>query len=831
MTSKFAQFHRNLVEVRKGTHFHKQDIYSLDDKLLHSYLLNLKNKDEIRLEIAKNTAQTLYFVRSYLSECGRLEQLGKQLIPEGKSNILLTCENGSNFERVPLLNTRDIMRMEVFKRGDGTLVVYGRKSLESFWFKLRSKDKTMLSPEYIPPDEAFAELAALREKLAGRMDLSPAERQERAADLARIEEILRQAQKTDDELRSGLDVQAQGRASKLVRKIESEVHDIKKAFKSDAAGVLSELDGLASAPLPHQANTAWPLDKAKATVIARVLEMHGGKGEHEALDEFITRYSDELNRNTVPAQLQPQMSEFLRLAKIAALYTIAKVSAYSNDSIGADEKAGTMGLRLREITQCVESISASAARLEELDGMFDSGRLSAGKDRAVAFAAVWEMGSLRKKIWQDLNNMKYSLKMLCTRKKNEQDGRDEYDLLSIMIPIAAAQNFARITKAEADLWKSFMDRCKPTIRRYLAEDSRNIEREIDHFMANAREGKLHQKKEANRGLKDVIYEHDIKILELLDQLRKADSMLAAALYEVFNDTKAHVLYKRGGAQILCPSLKFHLPPERQLIESAPEDARLAGMIARNSEFFGLAGKYGMSEVILQHLDFFNHFEPNALDSNPDYRKLVTAHSQGKDHVLPYRHYVEPHDGTNRVKIAVNAARMSHETYLPDSVPGYSPDQFDERTIDEILYGTKQPLQEYLSTIRPGRDKSDDSAKGAYDAIAGAYLESRADFLHIREMLENPNTYEFLASFSLKQRMLNGAIFIPKEGGIGYNDPLRVDGTNNLLETAGLTPEMAEYYRGRVDWYLKLSPARIMLHAMHSRKWEWAMECAEKIAKF
>ncbi len=827
MTSQFAKFHRRLAEVRKGTEFLNQDIENLDKRLLQSFFLSEANKRAIREEIVKNTAQSLHFLREYITVCGRLEQNGKPLLPAGKANIKLTCENGSNYERVPPMNIRDIMRMEVFKLNEGILVAYGRKSLESIWFKLRSKDKTLLGPDFVAPGEAYAAISEFREKLSGRMDLPQAEREERAADLARMEEILRETQKIKGGLLSAMDPAAKSRSDRLIEKIEKEVEGIKEAYRADAKGVLEEFKAVLDSPMPFAANRDWPLTQGQAQIIAQVIATHGGRKEIDALGQFIESYSQELDRNTVPAPLQPQLSEFLRLAKIASLYTIAKVSTYS-EADGGKASTEQLSLRLQEINQCISNISRHAESLEALNRKFDSGRLAA--DRPVdGFSAVWEMGSRRKAIWQELETLKNALNMLCTKKKDEQGGRDEYDRLAVMIPVTAAQNFTRVTQAEAELWRGLLEKCRPLLRRYLAEDSRNIEHGVERFAAKARAGRAHQQKAGKRGLKDIVGEHEERILALLESLEKADPMRKKAIYEIFNDTKSHLLYKMGGAQILCPRLEFHLTPERLLIESREGGELLARLTALNSELFGLFDKYRMSDVVLAHLDRFNHFEPNAMDSNPDYGKLVTSRSQGRDLELPYRHYVEPVDGADRVNVTINTARVGHSTYLPDAAPDYSPDQFDARTIDEILYGSKQPLPDYLSSISSACPRASASAKCAYDAVASAYIGNSGDFLHIRAMLEDRNTYEFLASFALKQRMLNGAVFIPKKGEIGYNDPLRLDGENGLMQAAGLDAEKIEYYCGRVEWYLKLTPARIMLHAAHSRKWEWAMECASRIA--
>ena len=828
MSSHLSKFHQRLAEVRKGTAFLGQDIEALDSRLLHSYLLVEKNKLAIRFSIALNTAQSLHFLRSYFAECGRLEQQGKQLLPAGKFNIKLVCENGSNFKSVPLMNIRDLLRMEVFDRSDGKLVVYGRKSLESIWFKMHAKDKVLASPDYVQPEEAYAELGALREALSGRMDLPQEERNGRLRDLGRIEEILRETEGTRKKL-EGNDILQASRAAKTIGKIEADVKAIKDAHLADAKSGLDELKRLSDAGMPHIANKAWPLTAEQAEVFAQIICTHGSKRERGALEGFVASYSDEINRNTVPAPMQPKLSEFLKLAKIAAHYTIAKSLSHANG--GDDGKAESMGLRLREITQCVEAISAATARLEELDLKFDSGRLSASKNLPEAFAAVWEMGVKRRQIWLELERMKTSLAMLCTVKKGEQDGRGEFDRLSVVIPIAAAQNFTRITRAEADLWKSLMDCCKPLMKRYLSEHSRDIERGINTFISKAKEGHAQPQKKSKRGLKEIVSEHDLAILGLIDDLAKLSPMLNKTLYEIFNDTKSHLLYKLGGVQILCPDLRFHLTPERLLIETDPGSPDLLRLHKLNAELFGLLDKHGLPGLVLEQLDRFNHFEPNALDSNPDYRKLVTGHSQGKEIELPYTHCVEPFDGGERIKIIANASRVGHEAYLPNAVPGYSPDQFEERTMDEILYGTKQPLLEYLFALHPWRQREDASALGAYTTIYSTFMNraNQEDFLHIREMLQRPETHEFLASFSLKRRMINGAIFIPGKGPMAFNDPLRIEGRNDLLEAAGLPPEKAEYYRGKVDWYLKLTPARIMLHSMHSRKWGWALECAKKIA--
>ncbi|MFA6907791.1 MAG: hypothetical protein WC263_03100 [Candidatus Micrarchaeia archaeon] len=906
-------FHRKIALLAKGELWSEQskpgsiawqrrtseDI--TDRMLLQSYFIRESGKTEIRSEIVKNTSQLLCFVKETVSAMGRKEQL----LGGGKYKISLACENGSNFSHCsPVLTLSDRVRMEVFERPDGTLVAYGAKPLEATFAKcLRIGGYVPLpAPEYIPPEEAFGRLERLKQHLEGRVDLGAAGKNERAADLAALERVLRSTQRIRaEEYAEGSD--GGRRADKEMKEVEGLVSKIKAANERNASQASAEFSRIYDSAMPYSSNKEWKLEPADAELLAQMIDQHGSRAAKESLAAFIGAYSDELEKNMQAAPLQPQLSDFLRLAKIAVFYAVSKATGEN----APDGKIASMSDQLIELNGCISRITLLASELEGLNFAFDSGRISAKRDKAEAFKAICEICGKRKDIYNELERMKAGLGSLPyslsdkSLPKPERKMNDYMRKLSAVIPMTAAHNFVRTSKGEAALWKGFLAAHSALLRSSSAEHYPKIAASIGGFAKAIDDERAPCGITGERGIKMVLRTYEKEIIRHVKSMEKYAPARASALRGMLDDTASHLLYKLGGVQVLSASLGFHITAERILIEkpAAGGSAPLLGLVGQNRQLFSILDKYGMTEQVLEHIDRFNHFEPNALDSDPDFEKLVESGSTGRVLNISYSHYAGFADGQNgagaiftsmknqdsfmgglfdhglypdlseaelakivnldygdkayldyegkrycveakpdglklypqQLKIAVVSKKFAHTLKLPNGIPDYADSEFDDHSTDEILFGAKEPLDSYLSGLGGAYGAGAKSLEAAYATLAGAYLGNISEYNHLRRMMADDGTYEFLASFALKQRKLNGAIFISKSGEITYNDPSRLGGVNNLLKGAGMSDEQMEYYLGRVGWYLKLSPARIMLHAMHSRKVEWALECAEKIAKF
>ena len=902
-------FHAMLGQIRTGDHWSQGNVAwqrktindFAENAILQAYFMQERGKTAIRSQLVTNTTHMLHFVKAMVSEMGRLEQSGKEMLDDGKFNLGLKCSNGSNFEYCsPVLSLNDRARMQVFERPDGLLVAYGVKPLETTFTKcLRAGGYVPLaSPKYLPPGDVLKGIAKLRQHLEGRMDLGQGERTRRLADLDAISDVL-ETTKTmrSDEYAEGND---HGRADKETRKIAQLVSKIKTAIQDDAEQTGRDFAKIFDASLPYSSNTAWSLTTGEADLIARALDTHGTKDTRNDFASFIKAYSDELGKTMQAAPLQPQMSDFLKLSKIAILYSVSKATGEN----APESKLSSMNAQLIELNRCITRIVAISNELEALHFSFNTGKISAKHDKAGAFKAICEICEKRRSLCDELDKMKNGLGRLSYMPydkslPDEENRVNEYiRKLSAVIPMTAVHNFVRTSKEEARLWKGFLAANDSLLRKWASMTYPTASSKIRKFVgAVEKEPPICAAGKA-RSVKTTVREYQKEILERIKNMEKYAPNRAGAIRSMFDDTASHLLYKQGGVQVLCDSLEFHITAERLLMEKKDASGKLEELVGKNRLLFSLLDKYGMAGKVLEHIDRFNHFEPNALDSNPDFEKLVESGSRGHNMDIAYSYYADFSSGPNgsgqvftsdktpeaflsmlqkhkitpelseaelekianlhygdkyyldyggkrycvepkpdglklypeKLKITTASQKFALNVELPLSAPEYSDSEFDDHSIDEIMFGAKEPLDIYLSKLGGAYGPGGKTLECAYDAISGVYLRHGKDFDHLKDMMADPSSNEFLASFALKQRKLNGAVFVPNKGEISYNDPSRLGGTNNLLEGAGFSAEQIEYYTGRVNWYLQLSPARIMMQAMHSRKWEWALECAERIAK-
>lgn len=844
------QYHKFEQKIKRFMHFgHEADLLenkpipnrAAEQVYLQASLLSQTEKSQLRSEIVNSTYQRLYFLREFLLGQARQEQNGKPTLNGGKFNVKLVPypENGGIYEYcAKSLDMRDIIRYEVIPRGDGLLVAYGHKTLEATFAKLiRAGGYVSLeSPKYIPPRQVLAEIDRLKVHLAGRVDdeLTIDERQERLKDLDAIKAVLEETLRIQDSLVDRAPLQ------KNLAKIDSTIEKMKNAESRENDTVLKCF----SENFEYTSSKKWPVPSKSTDVLIGILQKNEARinaadearkknprlpklGMSKAgMSSFLESYKQELLKNVGTAYCQPESVLLISLFIRSLQFSMAKAI----EQRVPEDRINTASLALGLLQERITEIRRLTRQMNAILKDMEAGRISPRGNAAVMFAAICQIGELRKQLAYQLENAKKEAKGVVF---------DGFDSNSGVILTTLEHNVLRTSKGEADLWKRFLDDNERIFAESLGSGYANIRNSISAFVAQAQQDAAKKREygdtsPSRRAPKDEMALLETGLYELMRATKAHSPEIESILLEVFSDSKSHLLYKLGGTRTLCSSIEYYLNSER-LLAAGKGGAELRGLVEKNGRLFSIFDKYGLKEGILEHLDKFNYIESNALDSDTDAGKLLRLKSKGESVTVNYGVDVEMNAGrAYSFKMTVSSKQYNGSFQLPAIKAKESDNLLFEKPFDEVLFGKKEELGAFFQAADPTYDAEQREAsrlERIYGILSLSYLDKSRQFEGMKAKMRDVNSDEYLLSFAGKQRVLNGVMFIPKKGEMKVNDPIRIGEANNLSEAAGRSPEEVEAIQKNIQEYLHLMPQRLMFNEANSKKWEWALECAERIAVF
>lgn len=829
------------------------DLFS-QQEMVRASLVRLMEvgKTNLTQEMANETSRRLVFLKKII-----MEGLASDALDPGKYKLKLEPNSGSPFSSpFAPIDMRDMLRFEVIETPNGKLVLYGQKSLEATVVKLFREGGFVFYPPPQAVDHAGAieEVKSCLEHLQGRVDLPAAVRHNRETELKLILANLNFTQGSRD---SFLNPKNGGKAKRAleilgrkISEIEAIINEIKEEEKATAS---RKTEGFKNAKI-EPTSQFWPLSDKQAQALAEAINSHKNhvskkKKRKEPLPlsahliEFLESYSTELVSQTRLAPLQQNPSEFVRMIKLAAFFSVQRSM---NDPEACLSRASDCGILLNNLANtinstmsCMEKIAYGVKVLEAMNAKQLRSEPSA---RIFAFMHLCRLGEARRQLCHELETARNLLSHLTS-------GKD--DSLAPAIPILMAHNYLMVSKREGELFAKFINGISALSHKFPTEFA-----SMSSFASSALAPCIHArggqpdkkaKKRApddyegygyNPTAKNRIALLEEKMLTIVDFISKIDKggiecvCVSSLLKKIIADFKSHLLYKFGGWQACSGSLSFYLTGERLLFETTDNDSQ-AILVDSNIKLFGLFDKYGFTEDIISALGKFNHRQPNAFDANSDFNKIIRIKSTGRLFPMEYAystHKVNDKDGNERVTHTASGIykkRFNFTIELPESAINFSgPDEFFQDSFEEITLGKSQPLRELMKELTNGKGSRTVNAKNLYRALSWGYIGDKEKYDDARTRMDSAGSPEYLASFS-NTRKINGVVFFAKSGKVHANDPLRVGSENTML--SGI--EMADQQEAKelADWYLSRVHARIMFHSAHSRKWGWAVECAKRIA--
>ncbi|VVC00918.1 Uncharacterised protein [uncultured archaeon] len=730
---------------------------------------------------------------------------------------------------------RDLVRYEVIPRKDGVLVAYGHKTLEATFAKIMRAGGyvSLESPQYIAPEEAIARMDQAIAYLNARIDFEvPEEKEERMADLQKIRSVLAETLRMKNSMLGSEHQKTLAKINAVLGKMrELEIRENETALECF------------SEDFEYKSSKSWPMEAGIAPAIVGILQkmeaksagaQGNGKKKRQArpcmpkeeFSEFLDSYRLELSRNVGTARLQPDSTMLISMFIKSLQIAMAKTA----ESELAEQKLNSTALMLPGLQKRIANIHQMIMRINGLLDDMEAGAISAGKSPSRMFQVICEIGETRKSLAYELANLKSESKPVAF---------DKFDRNSAAVILTTLEhNLLSTSKGEADLWRRFLEANGKGLSESLVGAYPRIKSGVEKFISQA-EADASKKRcygdtaPPRRAPKDEMALLETELYELMKGMRVHGVDADKVLLEIFFESKSHLLYKLGGTRTLCGNIGYYLNPERLLAASGRQE-ELSGLLQQNREMFSLFEKYMPRETVLDHLDKFNYTESNALDSDTDAEKLLRLKSKGDNVQVNYSVDTAPAaaGGGYERKATFTSKQYSGSLGLSSIKANASDNLLFDKHFDEVLFCKKEEISAFLHAIDPSGMRG---PKGSVDLgrIYGTLsipCTGKAEWFEaMRAKMKDANSDEYLLSFANKARVLNGAIFIPRKGEIRVNDPIRLGGKNDLAQALGIPQEEAEAKMRDIQEYLRLMPARLMFHEANSRKWEWALQCAEFIA--
>lgn len=781
--------------------------------------------------------EELEFLRSIFQEA-----CANRRLVDGQFKVSARPATGAAFDAVPPLSIADLLRAEVISRRDGTLVVYGVKSSESILAKqiMESGGEPAFRPTYVPHGDAISSAQELREHLQGRVDLGEEEKKQRLADLDELIGILSESRKVSKSYYDPDASKEDRNAAKLILKIEKCMARLEEARGKEAKS-LAEYDFKPE----YSSSKDWPVKPETAEYLAHIIAKSNGTAQQE-FSEFLRKYADALRFNVGVETLQFSQSQQMLL--LTRAFKLSMLKAIERGA--GEQQLNSMELAQRELAADLHEIFSTLAKIDRVLDHLTSIPI-VPKGNASTFREICRIGDQRRVLFHRLESAMNKVRVAAF---------GDYAGLSALIVASMAHNLVRTTNREAELWGEFLSHHGSFLEEKLLGFSSISARIMEFSSSVAADAKrASAKPSGKRNIKLEASQLEEEILEGIQSLAKHSMAASLVLRSAFASSKSHMFYKFGGTRCMAGSMEYYFTDERFLLSKGANWPKLGEAVGRSSRLFALMDKYGLAEEVLSFMDRFNHFEPNAIDSEPKLGELIAGKSTTRKIDVDYRKDVDVsgqgNGGPLRRKITASSdnPKFSRTFELPkhSSMAGNAQPQ---KSFEEVLFGRKEPLEDFLLTLDPDYDGAPSAAK-AYSIVASSYVGQRGNFLDLREKMNDRNSDEYLLSF--RQRQINGLFFISRDGKAYEIEPSVVGAKNEIAEmlvqrkvqerlgaaqAEGSLDESAaqkiesevraeiEQKQKDVQWYFYQLIARSIFNNVSYEKWRFALQCAERIAK-